>query len=68
MKTKTLMFFAWAVASLTALAQTNQPAVEDFKPATTNQRGKEYVSPETAHEWLTWRRCLREFAPLLFKN
>lgn len=42
MKTKTLMFFAWAVASLTALAQTNQPAVEDFKPATTNQRGKEY--------------------------
>jgi enterochelin esterase family protein len=27
-----------------------------------------YVSPETAHEWLTWRRSLREFAPLLFKN
>ncbi len=27
-----------------------------------------YVSPETAHEWQTWRRCLHEFAPLLFKN
>ena len=27
-----------------------------------------YVSPETAHEFLTWRRSLREFAPLLFKN
>lgn len=27
-----------------------------------------YVSPETAHEWQTWRRSLREFAPLLFKN
>ncbi len=27
-----------------------------------------YVSPNTAHEWLTWRRCLREFAPLLFKD
>jgi enterochelin esterase-like enzyme len=27
-----------------------------------------YESPGTAHEWLTWRRCLREFAPLLFVN
>ncbi len=26
-----------------------------------------YVSPRTAHEFLTWRRCLREFAPMLFK-
>ena len=25
-----------------------------------------YLSPETAHEWQTWRRSLREFAPLLF--
>lgn len=27
-----------------------------------------YESPGTAHEWLTWRRCLNEFLPLLFKN
>ena len=27
-----------------------------------------YVSPETAHVWQTWRRSLREFAPLLFRN
>lgn len=27
-----------------------------------------FLSEGTAHEWLTWRRCLREFAPLLFKN
>jgi enterochelin esterase-like enzyme len=27
---------------------------------------KYYESPGTAHEWLTWRRCLHEFAPLLF--
>lgn len=27
-----------------------------------------YVSPDTAHEFLTWRRSLREFAPLLFQN
>ncbi len=26
-----------------------------------------YQSPGTAHEWLTWRRDLREFASLLFK-
>jgi len=26
-----------------------------------------YESPGTAHEWLTWRRCLHEFTPLLFK-
>jgi enterochelin esterase-like enzyme len=42
MKTKTLLYFALAVASLTALAQTNRPAADDWKPASTNQRGKEY--------------------------
>ena len=26
-----------------------------------------YESSKTDHEWLTWRRSLREFAPLLFK-
>jgi enterochelin esterase-like enzyme len=26
-----------------------------------------YQSPGTAHEWLTWRRDLKEFAPLLFQ-
>lgn len=27
-----------------------------------------YVSPDTAHEFLTWRRSLHEFAPLLFAD
>ena len=27
-----------------------------------------YESPNTAHEWQTWRRSLHEFAPLLFKD
>jgi enterochelin esterase family protein len=27
-----------------------------------------YESPGTAHEWHTWRRSLREFAALLFKD
>jgi enterochelin esterase-like enzyme len=27
-----------------------------------------YISPNTAHEWLSWRRDLHEFAPLLFRD
>jgi S-formylglutathione hydrolase FrmB len=27
-----------------------------------------YESPGTSHEWLTWRRDLHEFAPLLFRD
>ena len=27
-----------------------------------------YESPGTAHEWLTWRRCLNEFIPHIFKK
>lgn len=27
-----------------------------------------YESPGTAHEFLTWRRCLKEFVPKLFAN
>ena len=27
-----------------------------------------YVSPQTAHEWQSWRRALYEFAPLLFQQ
>jgi len=27
-----------------------------------------YVSPGTHHEWLTWRRSLKEFVPKLFKK
>lgn len=35
-----------------------------------DQQGIKYVyyeSSGTAHEWLTWRRCLYQFTPLLFK-
>jgi enterochelin esterase-like enzyme len=27
-----------------------------------------YESPQTAHEWQTWRRSLNQFAPLLFRQ
>jgi enterochelin esterase-like enzyme len=30
-------------------------------------RNTAFVSPNTAHEFLTWRRSLHEFAPLLFR-
>jgi enterochelin esterase family protein len=40
--------------------------VEALKEAGINSHY--YVSPETAHEWLTWRRSLHEFAPLLFQD
>ena len=40
--------------------------VEALKAAGINSHF--YVSPETAHEWLSWRRSLREFAQLLFKE
>ena len=30
-------------------------------------KGVSYVSPETAHEWQSWRRSLHEFASLIFK-
>ena len=38
---------------------------EDVKASGVNAHF--YVSPGTAHEWLTWRRCLYQFAQLLFK-
>jgi enterochelin esterase-like enzyme len=31
-------------------------------------RSVSYISPETAHEWQSWRRSLFQFAPLLFKK
>jgi enterochelin esterase-like enzyme len=27
-----------------------------------------FESPGTSHEWLTWKRSLKQFAGLLFKN
>jgi enterochelin esterase-like enzyme len=39
--------------------------VEALKAAGMNAHG--YVSPGTGHEFLTWRRSLKEMAPLLFK-
>ncbi|MDO5443940.1 MAG: alpha/beta hydrolase-fold protein, partial [Bacteroidia bacterium] len=41
-------------------------AVKDLQAAGYNAKG--YISEGTAHEFLTWRRCLKEMAPMLFKK
>jgi enterochelin esterase-like enzyme len=41
-------------------------SIEELKGAGINAHF--YVSPKTGHEWHTWRRSLREFAPLLFQK
>ena len=38
---------------------------EDLKAIGINAHS--YISPETAHEWQTWRRSLYQFAQLIFK-
>lgn len=45
------------------------PRTKNFSDALTNAgiHNVYFESPGTAHEWLTWRRCLNDFAPRLFK-
>jgi enterochelin esterase family protein len=45
---------------------TGKANVEELKKAGVN--AVFYESPLTAHEWLSWRRDLHEFAPLLFQR
>ncbi len=40
--------------------------IKDLREA--GVRVDDYVSPGTAHEWLTWRRCLKEFVVKLFRQ
>jgi enterochelin esterase-like enzyme len=59
-----LMFIAAGTAEESRL-EAAQHARDEFEKA--GVRYVFYQSPGTAHEWLTWRRCLREFAPRLFR-
>ena len=58
-----LVFFGYGSRENGATAKAN---VEDLKKAGVN--AVYYESPLTAHEWLSWRRDLREFAPSLFQG
>ena len=45
------------------------PATKNFSDQLTKAgiHNVYFESPGTAHEWLTWRRCLEDFAPRLFQ-
>ena len=45
------------------------PGTKNFSEALTGAgiHNVYFESPSTAHEWLTWRRCLNDFAPRLFR-
>jgi enterochelin esterase family protein len=45
------------------------PGTKQFSDALTGAgvHNVYFESPGTAHEWLTWRRCLNDFAPRLFR-
>ncbi|MFL6416421.1 MAG: alpha/beta hydrolase-fold protein [Bryobacteraceae bacterium] len=62
-KTVKLVFASYGSRENGASAKTN---TEDLTKA--GIRAVFYESPMTAHEWLSWRRSLHEFAPLLFEN
>jgi enterochelin esterase-like enzyme len=58
-----LVFVSYGSRENGAAAKTNVEAL--------NQAGIKsvyYESPNTAHEWQSWRRSLFQFAPLLFQN
>ena len=58
-----LVFVSYGSRENGAAAKAN---VEALKQAGINSVF--YESPNTAHEWQSWRRSLRQFAPLLFKG
>jgi enterochelin esterase-like enzyme len=58
-----LVFVGYGSRENGATGKTN---VEELKNAGIN--AVYYESPLTAHEWLSWRRDLHEFAPLLFQT
>ena len=51
------------------IGQAEGPGTKSFSDALTKAgvHNVYFESPETAHEWLTWRRALHDFAPRLFK-
>ena len=58
-----LVFASYGSRENGATARTN---TEELKKTGVN--AVFYESPLTAHEWLSWRRSLHEFAPLLFQK
>ena len=64
-KSKVKVVFA-SYGSLERGAATLKENADALKNAGVNSHY--YISPQSAHEWQAWRRSLREFAPLLFRD
>ncbi|QDV36213.1 alpha/beta hydrolase [Tautonia plasticadhaerens] len=58
-----VLFVSYGSRENTAAAKANHEALEAAGIVNTY-----YESPNTAHEWQTWRRSLYRFAPLLFRD
>jgi enterochelin esterase-like enzyme len=58
-----LVFVSYGGKEKTDTAKANHAALEKL-----GVRSVYYESPETAHEWQSWRRSLYQFAPLLFQK
>jgi enterochelin esterase-like enzyme len=54
--------------SAEARLMTSIPAARDLLEKQGVKNVVTFTSDGTSHEWQTWRRCLRDFAPRLFKN
>jgi S-formylglutathione hydrolase FrmB len=58
-----VLFVSYGSKENTAAAEANHEALEKMGIKNTY-----YESPNTAHEWQSWRRSLYQFAPLLFQE
>jgi enterochelin esterase-like enzyme len=58
-----VLFVSYGSKENTAAAKANHEALESL-----GVRNTYYESPNTAHEWQTWRRSLYQFAPLVFQD
>lgn len=58
-----VLFVSYGSKENTAAARANHEALEKLGIPNTY-----YESPNTAHEWQSWRRSLFQFAPLLFRE
>ena len=59
-----LLWFGAGTAEV-AMGEALRENVEKLRAASI--KAELYKSSGTAHEWLTWRKCLNQFTPLLFQ-
>ena len=62
-----LVFISFGSSEVETPRYGHDPKVVTEELKASGMNAHYYVSPETAHEWQTWRRSLYQFAQLLFK-